>query len=188
METRVAAEASFKPVMRLFGRLGRCSRHVAGWPLVCTPFEGCYGRAGWVLAVNGSPPRGTIVLFNDFPHRITKPFFYIDSGMSKSHRLSGDEQARTLARFFEEHLRNAAAPFEVHRRRAQQRDQPARRWPEWVMGHCVAGLVGHGRRGGCRPGCGRVTLRGPLAVVGPSVFDGGPGRKFDRLSVDYPRP
>ena len=30
--------------------------------LIFTPFEGCYGVAGWVLCMNGSPPRCTIVL------------------------------------------------------------------------------------------------------------------------------
>ena len=30
-------------------------------PLLCTPFKGHYGFAGWVCAVNGSPPRGMVI-------------------------------------------------------------------------------------------------------------------------------
>lgn len=30
-------------------------------PLVCTPYYGCYGDvAGWVLIINGSPPKGAL--------------------------------------------------------------------------------------------------------------------------------
>ena len=30
--------------------------------IICTPCDGAYGLAWWVVAVNGSPPRGTLVL------------------------------------------------------------------------------------------------------------------------------
>ena len=30
--------------------------------LCCSPFDGAYGRAGWVIAVNGSPPRGMLTV------------------------------------------------------------------------------------------------------------------------------
>jgi hypothetical protein len=35
---------------------------VGGRPLVCTPFKGAYGPAGWVICVEGSPPRGTLLV------------------------------------------------------------------------------------------------------------------------------
>ena len=35
---------------------------VRGRKLCCTPFRGAYGRAGWVIAVNGSPPRGMLTV------------------------------------------------------------------------------------------------------------------------------
>jgi hypothetical protein len=35
-----------------------------GRPIVVTPFEGAYGVAGYVVCINGSPPRGAYVVLN----------------------------------------------------------------------------------------------------------------------------
>ena len=41
---------------------------VANRDLVCTPYVGNYGMVcGWVVCVNGSPPRGTLVIDNYDP-------------------------------------------------------------------------------------------------------------------------
>lgn len=64
--------------------------------LVVTPFDGCYGRAGWVLAMNGSPPRGILVSteasgMNNHPAQI----FYIRSDKSKRIGPAQAEVVRT---------------------------------------------------------------------------------------------
>lgn len=54
--------------LKLYGRTDfddsiLVSAYPGGKPreLCCTPYEGAYGVAGHVVAVNGSPPRGTFV-------------------------------------------------------------------------------------------------------------------------------
>lgn len=36
-----------------------------------SPYNGAYGQAGWVIAVQGTPPHGTILFQRDTPHYIT---------------------------------------------------------------------------------------------------------------------
>jgi hypothetical protein len=61
---RALADALFRLYYR--DRLARMRPKVRadfyGRQLVCTPYEGCYGHAGWVVCVNGSPPRGTLLI------------------------------------------------------------------------------------------------------------------------------
>lgn len=54
--------------------------------LVCTPFDGAYGRAGWVICVNGSPPQGTLLVIGKGAR---DPVFYAYEGRSR--KLSSDQ-------------------------------------------------------------------------------------------------
>lgn len=68
-----------------------------GREIVATPFGGHYGQAGWVLCVNGSPPRGCIVALETSEHRYQPPaIFYLE--MDKSRRL-GSAQADIVRRY-----------------------------------------------------------------------------------------
>lgn len=42
-------------------KLGQAGHDFLSRKLICTPFEGCYGAHGWVVCVNGSPPRGLVI-------------------------------------------------------------------------------------------------------------------------------
>lgn len=71
-----------------------------GRDLVCTPCGGHYGSvAAWVIAVNGSPPRGMIVYNPHFDIPITA--YWV--GVEKSRRL-GNGQAKVVKKFADEHL------------------------------------------------------------------------------------
>lgn len=59
-------------------------------PLVATPFQGNYGRAGWVIAVNGSPPRGVVTVLGG-------DAFFISSGRSK--RITREPQLAAIFAF-----------------------------------------------------------------------------------------
>lgn len=68
-----------------------------GREIVATPFGGRYGQAGWVLCVNGSPPRGCVVAIETSEHRTQPPaIFYLE--MDKSRRL-GSAQADIVRRY-----------------------------------------------------------------------------------------
>ena len=68
-----------------------------GREIVMTPFGGAYGQAGWVIAVEGSPPRGVIISLETERHDYQPPaIFYL--GMDRSRRL-GDAQAKTVRKF-----------------------------------------------------------------------------------------
>ena len=66
-------------------------RDIAGREIVCTPYGGNYGRAGWVIVVNGSPPRCTII----YEHGAEKPVAIVSD---RSRRL-GTEQAKIVQLF-----------------------------------------------------------------------------------------
>ena len=71
-----------------------------GRDLVCTPCGGNYESvAAWLIAVNGSPPRGMLVYNPHFDIPIQA--FFID--VDRSRKL-GDAQARIVRRFADEHL------------------------------------------------------------------------------------
>ncbi|GEM_PF-6819918 len=59
-----AAEAAFRAVAcRLIGATtAAVRRQMRDREIVVTPYDGNYGRAGIVIAVNGSPPRGAVVV------------------------------------------------------------------------------------------------------------------------------
>lgn len=76
--------------------------------LVCTPYGGTYETvAGWVIVVEGSPARGTILIDGLFISAIPQVFF-IDEG--KSRRL-GSEQARIVCTFAKLHLPNCGEDY-----------------------------------------------------------------------------
>ena len=58
-------------------------------PLIVTPYDGAYGRAGWIIAVEGSPPRGTFVTAT------YRSVIYINSSAGKVRRLK-DQDAETV--------------------------------------------------------------------------------------------
>lgn len=64
-----------------------------------TEFEGCYGRAGWVIVVNGSPPQGTVLAFEQ------GECFYI--GSAHSTRLLG-KQKKIVMDFLKEYQASAS--------------------------------------------------------------------------------
>lgn len=53
-----SAEAEFRVAL---AALASMAGDMEGRPVCVTPFSGRYGTAGYVLAVNGSPPRGLVV-------------------------------------------------------------------------------------------------------------------------------
>lgn len=68
-----------------------------GRDLVATPFGGAYGHAGWIIAVNGSPPRGVIVCLETKDHKyVPASIFYLE--VDKSRRL-GSAQADIVRAF-----------------------------------------------------------------------------------------
>lgn len=83
--------------------------HLEKRKLICTPYDGSYGIAGWVICVEGSPPKGTLVL----TERAGKdgPFFYIRFGKSK--RIKAAKQLATIAEFYKEHLSKSETPLVV---------------------------------------------------------------------------
>ncbi|HTU19243.1 MAG TPA: hypothetical protein VMG10_14380 [Gemmataceae bacterium] len=84
-------------------------RDFAWRELVCTPYEGCYGVAGWILCVNGSPPRATVLFDAPRYDRLVHLVFY---HASRCRNVSLDSEAgRSLARFHEEHLKDEQEPM-----------------------------------------------------------------------------
>jgi hypothetical protein len=94
----------------------RAARHGArkdffGRELVCTPVGGCYGLAGWVACVNGSPPRG-LVLFA--ATRQSRDFLVYWNGAVPRRLDNCSHAAQVLWRFHAQHLEDANQPFVFH--------------------------------------------------------------------------
>lgn len=64
--------------------------------IVVTDFDGAYGNAGTVIALNGSPPRGVIVSIEGDGQCYPPAIFYLER--DRSRRL-GDAQAETVREF-----------------------------------------------------------------------------------------
>lgn len=76
--------------------------------LVCTPFGGHAGmRAGWIICVDGSPPKGTVVFFDREP----EAFYLRANGDCKNLPAS---QLRLVMEFFAKHLSNQIGPLKLH--------------------------------------------------------------------------
>jgi hypothetical protein len=83
--------------------------------LVCTPYLGNYGEvAGWVICVNGSPPKGTLVLSADNPD--DAPVIYFTGTQTKTLHHKQKEIVRA---FFDEYLRDGSEAFTLSRRSTQ---------------------------------------------------------------------
>lgn len=67
--------------------------------IVVTQYDGNYGNAGLVIALNGSPPRGTIILAesrHDIGFWIPPKVFYI---VDEKSRRMGDKQSQVVREF-----------------------------------------------------------------------------------------
>ena len=62
-----------------------------GRPIMCTPYDGAYGPAGWIIVVNGSPPRCTFIC----EHRSESPVVIVHG---RARRL-GQRQREIVSRF-----------------------------------------------------------------------------------------
>jgi hypothetical protein len=74
---------------------------MAGRAIVATPYGGCYGPAGWIICLNGSPPKCTIVAENG-----SDSIICIACG---SARRLGPKQAETVRKFVAVHLQHLTA-------------------------------------------------------------------------------
>lgn len=97
----------------LFEKLTRCS-DTRQRELICTPCGGNYGSvAYWVIAVNGSPPRGTILFGSHYD--LPPDIFFIDQ--CRSRRL-GQSQCGVVKDFVNCFLREQVSDH-------YRRDRPA---------------------------------------------------------------
>ena len=74
---------------------------MAGRAIVATPYGGCYGPAGWIICLNGSPPKCTIVAESG-----SDSIICIACG---SARRLGPKQAETVRKFVAVHLQHLTA-------------------------------------------------------------------------------
>jgi hypothetical protein len=74
--------------------------------LVCTPFGGnCGKKAGWAICVNGSPPKGTLIVSGEGPDEV--PTFFLGATAKRM----GEKQDTVIQAFYDEHLRDKPAAF-----------------------------------------------------------------------------
>jgi hypothetical protein len=74
--------------------------------LFASPFLGAYRRAGWVLAIEGTPPRGTLVVYEDGckeGEAINFEGFLLVEGKSRRLPWHG-ENATLISSFVAKHL------------------------------------------------------------------------------------
>ena len=81
------------------------SKDILSRKLIFTPFGGRYGPAGWVVAINGSPPRLILLLENSFSDVVA-----IANGRA---RKLGRAQAKTAVDYIEQATRGKTAAFEL---------------------------------------------------------------------------
>lgn len=70
-------------------------------PLICTRFLGGYGPAGWLIVLEGSPPRGVILSLENDTTCYPPAIFFMT--LDKSRRV-GDAQARLVRQFIASEL------------------------------------------------------------------------------------
>lgn len=66
-------------------------------PIIITPFDGYYGRGGVVIAVNGSPMRGTMLVKSHYPDDAPQGMYVLDSDRSPK-RLKSPELYRAFTK------------------------------------------------------------------------------------------
>jgi hypothetical protein len=54
-------ELEFRQAVYSYRGMGSPSEDELSRPLIITPFEGNYGRAGLIIVINGSPPKGMVI-------------------------------------------------------------------------------------------------------------------------------
>ena len=75
---------------------------IRGREIICTPYDGNYGLAGWVIVVNGSPPRCTVL----YEIGSERPVSVV-AGVS---RRMGLQQAAVSDRFWSNWLQGRTTP------------------------------------------------------------------------------
>ncbi len=100
------AERNLKDLI-LYLRMGkRPSKGIVedyhGRDIVVTPFDGAYGHAGVVVALNGSPPRGLFLVTDESldPNGYGFGVVWFDGGQRA--RVLSEQQAKVIIRFLQE--------------------------------------------------------------------------------------
>lgn len=92
---------------------GASSKAIASFkdrPLVCTPYNGNHGTiSGWVICVNGSPPRGTMLIKILSSSQLDA--FYIADDKCKN--ITGKRQLETILNFFDAQLKKKEEAFTI---------------------------------------------------------------------------
>ena len=75
--------------------------------LVCTPFGGRHGStAGWVICVNGSPPKGVLVI--NYLEGAGRSVFSLKGKLKK---ITSEKQLAVIDRFHDQHLNGKDEAF-----------------------------------------------------------------------------
>jgi hypothetical protein len=102
---------SLENILDLMKRLGKLgSNDFDGRELICTPYEGNYGIAGWVLCINGSPPRGTLIVPQDHSQGRA---FYLESGDWGCRKISSEKHMSVISAFHREYLNHTKTALQL---------------------------------------------------------------------------
>lgn len=78
--------------------------------LICTPYVGGYGTIyGWVVCVNGSPPKGSLLIKNLQANPVTA-FYMMEYSVKK---VSGVRQLEAIQQFYEAQLKGKSEAFSI---------------------------------------------------------------------------
>jgi hypothetical protein len=94
---------------------GTESAHIADYKrrsVFCTPFQGdsAEAMAGWVVCVDGSPPKGTLVIFRKGPPNSSAYYLY---GHSPKHIMGKDPEGEIIRKFVESNLVGKTKAFTI---------------------------------------------------------------------------
>jgi len=80
--------------------------------LFCTPFEGdsVEAIAGWVVCVDGSPPKGTLVIFRKGPPDSSAYYLH---GHNPKHIIGKDTECQIIRKFVEANLVDKTKAFTI---------------------------------------------------------------------------
>jgi hypothetical protein len=83
--------------------------------LVCTPYVGNYQRiAGWVICVNGSPPKGTLIVSVEGPDEV--PTFFLGATAKRMR----EKENKIIQAFYDEHLKDKNATLVLKTKAVRQ--------------------------------------------------------------------
>ena len=104
IQTRTTSLVEFRDLLvHLSGGWWHARRDdIRGREITCTPYDGNYGLAGWVIVVNGSPPRCTVL----YEIGSERPVSVV-AGVS---RRMGLQQAGVTDRFYVHWLQGRSTP------------------------------------------------------------------------------